>query len=150
MAQIVQPTPFQPSTRSTGTLVAVAIGGALGTLARYGLDRAIPTSAGHFPTATLIINLSGSLLIGLLLPIALAQASRRPLIRPFLVTGVLGGWTTFSALATDAATLLKSGHPLFAFGDLGLTVVGGVALVAAGFYLSPAHSYVRYRRKSAS
>ena len=138
--------PFHPSTRSPGTLLAVALGGALGTLARYALDRAMPTAPAHFPTATLVINLSGSLLIGLLLPIALAQASQRPLLRPFAVTGILGGWTTYSALATDAATLAKSGHTLLALGDLGATVVGGLALVSAGFFLSPAHTYVRYRR----
>ena len=106
-----------------------------------------PTQVGHFPTATLLVNLSGSVLIGLLLPFALAQAARRPLLRPFLITGILGGWTTFSALATDAAQLLKSGHVALAVGDLGATVVGGLLLVAVGFYLSPAHTYVRYPRR---
>jgi fluoride exporter len=138
--------PFHPSPRPPGTPYAVALGGGLGTLARYALDRAIPTAAGHFPTATLVVNLSGSLLIGLLLPFALAQATRRPLLRPFLVTGVLGGWTTFSALAMDATQLLKSGHVALAAGDLGATLAGGLLLVAAGFYLSPAHAYVRYAR----
>lgn len=141
--------PFHPVTRAPGTLWAVALGGALGTLARFVLDRAVPTPMGHFPTGTLIINLSGSLLIGLLLPIALAQAARHPLVRPFVVTGILGGWTTYSALATDAATLFKSGHSVLALGDLGATVIGGFALVTAGFFLSPAHSFVRYPRGGA-
>jgi CrcB protein len=136
---------FHPGTRSRSTLSAVALGGALGTLARYGLDRALPTASGHFPGATLIINLSGSLLIGLLLPVALARSGPRPLLRPFLVTGVLGGWTTYSALATDAAILGKNGHAWLAAGDLGATVIGGLALVAVGFYASPAHREVRYR-----
>ena len=48
--------------------------------------------------------------------------------------------------ATDAATLLRAGHATLALGDLGATLLGGMALVAAGFYLSPAHAYVRYRR----
>jgi CrcB protein len=139
---------FHASRRAPGTLRAVALGGALGTLARYGLDRGIPTPAGHFPTATLIINLSGSLLIGLLLPLAISHTARRPLLRPFLITGILGGWTTYSALATDAAALLRAGHDMVAFGDMGATLVGGMALVAAGFYLSPAHAYVRYRRSN--
>lgn len=139
---------FHASRRARGTLRAVALGGGLGTLARYGLDRGIPIPAGHFPTATLIINLSGSLLIGMLLPLAMAQAARRPLLRPFLITGVLGGWTTYSALATDAAALLRAGHTTVALGDLGATLVGGMALVAVGFYLSPAHPYVRYRRSN--
>jgi CrcB protein len=149
MTRSVQRAPFHRTARARGTWPAVALGGALGTLARYGVDRGLPTASNHFPTATLLINLSGSLLIGLLLPLALAQATRRPLFRPFIVTGVLGGWTTYSALATDGATLLKSGHPFLAFGDLGATVFGGLALVSAGFYLSPAHTYVRYRRENA-
>jgi CrcB protein len=148
MANPLRRAPFHPAPRAPGTHVAVALGGGFGTLARYALDRAIPTTAGHFPTATLLINLGGSLLIGLLLPLALAQTDRRPLLRPFAITGVLGGWTTYSALATDAATLFKAGHVALAFGDLGATVVGGLALVAAGFFLSPAHTYVRYRRGS--
>ena len=138
--------PFHPTSRPPGTPYAVALGGALGTLARYAIGRGLPTAGGHFPTATLVVNLSGSLLIGLLLPYALAQALRRPLIRPFLITGVLGGWTTFSALATDAALLLRSWHVALAIGDLGATLGGGLLLVAAGFYLSPAHGYVRYPR----
>lgn len=137
---------FHPSTRSPGTLVAVALGGALGTLARYGLDRALPAPPTHFPTATLIINLSGSLLIGLLLPMALARAEHRPLLRPFCITGILGGWTTYSALATNAATLAKLHHTGLALGDLGATLFGGLALVAIGFYASPAHRSIRYRR----
>ena len=56
-----QPAPFHPSTRSPATLAAVALGGVLGTLARYALDRGLPTHSGHFPASTLIINLSGSL-----------------------------------------------------------------------------------------
>lgn len=141
------PATFHPSHRSPATLLAVTLGGAVGTLARYSLGRAFPTAVGHFPTATLIVNLSGSFLIGFFLPIALAHAARRPLARPFFVSGILGGWTTYSALATDTATLLKSGHRLLALGDLASTVLGGLALVAAGFYLSPAHGYVRYRRE---
>jgi fluoride exporter len=139
---------FHPSTRSARTLAAVAAGGALGTLSRYSLDRALPTSAGHFPTATLLINLSGSLLIGLLLPLVLIHATERPLVRPFLVTGVLGGWTTYSALATDTVTLLKTGHAWLALGDLGATVLGGLALVTVGFFASPAHTFVRYRQRA--
>jgi CrcB protein len=148
MTRPTAPAPFHPSSRSPGTLLAVALGGALGTLSRYALDRGLPTAPGHFPTATLLINLSGSLLIGLLLPMALI--STRRWIRPFAITGILGGWTTYSALATDTASLTRSGHGLFALGDVGLTLLGGLALVALGFFLSPAHSFVRYRRSNGS
>jgi fluoride exporter len=128
---------LHPGHRSPATLFVVALGGALGTLARYSLDRALPTGTGHFPAATLAINLSGSFLIGLLLPWTLSMADRHPWIRPLLITGLLGGWTTYSALATDAATLTKTGHPLLAAADLGATVLGGLALVALGYVLGP-------------
>ena len=146
MAQHHRPATFHPSSRSPGVLAAVVLGGSLGTLARYSLDRLIPTPLGHFPVATLVINLSGSLMIGLLLPIILVQPAPHPLVRPFCITGILGGWTTYSALATDTATLFKTGHAWLGLGDLGATVVGGLALVAAGFYASPTHAYVRYRQ----
>jgi fluoride exporter len=127
---------FHPSHRSPATLSAVALGGALGTLSRYALDRTFPMPTGHFPATTLAINLSGSFLIGLLLPFALARAERRPLLRPFLVTGVLGGWTTYSALANDSASLVKTGHSMFALGDVGATLAGGLGLVVIGYWLS--------------
>jgi CrcB protein len=148
MAPRHHPPAFHPTHRSPATLLAVGLGGAIGTLTRYCLDRGVPSPVGHFPTATFIINLSGSFLIGLLLPVALSVADRHPLTRPFFITGILGGWTTYSALATDSATLVKTGHTLLALGDLAGTVLGGLALVALGFYASPAHSYVRYRREA--
>jgi CrcB protein len=129
---------FHPSHRTPATLTAVAFGGAVGTLARYALDRGFPVAPGHFPTTTLAINLSGSFLIGLLLPIALARVVHRPLLRPFLITGILGGWTTYSALANDTASLAKTGHALLAVGDVGATLFGGLGLVIMGYVLSSA------------
>src|SRR5580692_10551802 len=83
---------------SFGVLLAILIGGALGTVARFLLDTAFVESSHQFPTVTLAINLSGSLAIGLLVPVAERVTPRLPLLRPFLVVGLLGGWTTYSAL----------------------------------------------------
>jgi fluoride exporter len=127
---------------SPATIVAIAVGGALGTVARYLLDATFTESSGHFPTTTLLINLSGSLAIGFLVPLVdnLARGSstpggaRRPadLVRPFFIIGILGGWTTYSTLAVDAVTLTKDGHAGTALLSLVATLVGGLALVALG------------------
>ena len=117
---------------TVGTLVAIGLGGALGTLARYLLDTTYTTASGHFPATTLLINLSGSLAIGLLIPLTATLAPKVPLARPFLVVGVLGGWTTYSTLAVDAVLLGKGRHLALSAAYLAATLVGGIALVALG------------------
>jgi CrcB protein len=117
---------------SAAVIFAIALGGALGTVARYLLDTAYATPSGHFPATTLAINLSGSLAIGLLVPVTEMLTPRLPLARPFLVVGVLGGWTTYSTLAVDAVLLGKGGHSGLALVYLAITLVGGVGLVAIG------------------
>ncbi len=100
-------------------LAAVATGGALGSAARWALGLALP-----HPLATLVVNASGCLLIGVLV------GRHRPavLLRAFWGTGVLGGWTTFSTASTDA---LAAGAPgpaaLYALGTLG-TCLAAVVL----------------------
>ncbi len=129
---------------STTALLAVFLGGLLGTLARYLLDTALPTASGHFPWATLLINLSGSLLIGLLIPFTEHLSPRLPALRPFAVIGVLGGWTTYSTLAVDAEQLAQHGHVGMMLGYLAATVVGGLAAVLLGHALAPRlHRVVR-------
>jgi CrcB protein len=117
---------------SPAAIIAIAIGGALGTVARFLLDTTFNETAGHFPITTLVINLSGSLAIGLLVPLLDDVARRRPLIRPFLMVGFLGGWTTYSTLAVDAVTLAKDGHAATAVLSLAGTLAGGLVLVMAG------------------
>ncbi len=112
----------------------VFVGGALGTGARYGLSRLVPPLAG-VPVATLLINVVGALVLGLLLG-RLARAGsdegwRRDL-RLGAGTGVLGGFTTYSALATDTASLLAAGHPAPAVGYAVGTLVLGLLAAAAG------------------
>jgi CrcB protein len=117
---------------SLAVILVIALGGALGTLARFLLDTAFVEGSGHFPTVTLVINLSGSLAIGLLVPVVVKWTPRQPLLRPFLVVGILGGWTTYSALAVGAITLLQNGHAALSFLYLAATLVGGTALVVLG------------------
>jgi CrcB protein len=103
-----------------------------GAEARYGLGLAIPHEPGRWPWATLLINVSGCALIGVLMVVLLERTHPHPLVRPLLGVGVLGGYTTFSTYATDALTLLQDGHPAAAVGYFLLTPVLAVAAVAAG------------------
>lgn len=118
--------------------VAVAVGGVLGALARYGLGVAWPTGAGAFPWTTFAVNVSGCFLIGLLLVRLVEAGTVHPLWRPFLGTGVLGGYTTFSTFAVDARSLVASGHAATAVGYVVATVVAALAAVQLGVVLGRA------------
>jgi fluoride exporter len=110
-------------------LAAVAAGGVLGAEARYGLGLALPAQAGRFPWSTLLVNLTGSLLIGVLMAWLGRQAGPHPLLRLFLGVGILGGYTTYSAFAVDIQRLLLAHRPLTALGYLAATVLGCAAAV---------------------
>jgi CrcB protein len=117
---------------SAAALLAIFVGGAIGTVSRYLLDAHHPVPPGHFPWVTLLINLSGSFAIGLLVPLTEHVAPRASLARPFLVVGFLGGWTTYSTLAVEATLLAKDGDVANFFAYVAATVIGGLALVVAG------------------
>lgn len=89
-------------------LAAIAAGGALGGLCRYGMARAIPPGEGGFPWATFWTNVSGSLLLGLVVVAAVRRFPENLWMRPFLATGLLGAYTTFSTLVVQ--TDLLAGH----------------------------------------
>jgi CrcB protein len=117
---------------STVALVAIFVGGGIGTVARYLLDAHHPDASSSFPWTTLVINLSGSLVIGLLVPISEHVATRAPLVRPLLIVGFLGGWTTYSTLAVESTLLAKNGDVGSCVAYLAATVFGGLALVVVG------------------
>jgi CrcB protein len=85
-------------------LGVVALGGIIGSLARYGLAEAFPRGHSEFPWATFTINVLGCFAIGVLL--ARLTPRSHLLLRPFLGTGILGGFTTFSTFAVDTEKLL--------------------------------------------
>ena len=117
---------------STVTLLAIFVGGGIGTVARYLIEAYQPLAPGAFPWPTLLINLSGSLVVGLLVPISEHVVDRAPLVRPLLIVGFLGGWTTYSTLAIESALLAKDGDVGSCLGYLAATVFGGLALVVVG------------------
>jgi fluoride exporter len=115
--------------------VLVALGGALGALARWVIVLALPRSSGEWPWATLTVNLVGCLLIGVLLAVLSARRPHDHHLRTFLGAGVLGGFTTFSAFAVEVADLLRAGVPMLATGYVTVSVLGGLLAVAAGLRL---------------
>jgi CrcB protein len=106
----------------------VAVGGVLGSLGRYSLDLALPWGAG-VPWATLIVNLVGAFAIGVL---ATSIVEMRPWVRPFAITGVLGGFTTFSAFALQTGVLVDRGCIVSAVAYIALTLAGGLLAVSCG------------------
>ena len=117
-------------------LGAIAAGGVLGAEALAGLAAVLPTPAGGFPWATLAVNVTGCLLIGVLL-VLVAEAGRgHPLTRPFLGVGLLGGYTTFSGYAVDAQRLLAAGHAGTAVAALAATPVLALLAVTAAARLT--------------
>jgi fluoride exporter len=109
--------------------LAVALGSALGGVGRYGLSRLWPWVPGGWPTATMTVNLLGSFAIGLLSVGLSARAGGAETARLFWMTGVLGGFTTYSAFALETVTLAGAGEAMRAAAYVVVTVL--VCLVAA-------------------
>lgn len=119
-------------------LAAIAVGGAIGAAARYLVGLAWPTPAGSLPWATIVINVVGCALIGVLMVLVSEVWIQQRLLRPFLGTGVLGGFTTFSTYSVDIQQLVANGHPVTALSYLAATVVGAIAAVWAATHTTRA------------
>jgi fluoride exporter len=128
---IEEPTGAHP-TFALGHLLAVIAGGIIGTFLRQALTTHFAPHAGQLPWSVLAINASGCLLIGLVVG-AVFEANHRAIAwRLFLVTGILGGWTTYSALAASFVLLLHDHAPGSAVGLWVITIISNVVLAGAG------------------
>ena len=121
----------------------VASGGAFGSVVRYAVSGAaqrwlVPGAGvfGSFPAGTLVVNVSGSLLIGLVAGLAESRALLGAEARLLLVTGILGGYTTFSAFSLETLLLLRAGQTTTALTSVALQVGLGVAAAFAGFTIA--------------
>ena len=115
-------------------IIAVAAGGVIGTAARYTVASVLAVPAQGFPWPTLLVNVGGSLALGLLVGL-LEQRRHSPLLRPFLATGVLGAFTTYSTFAVETNSLLGT-RPLWALVYVLISMVGGLAAAATGLRLA--------------
>lgn len=118
--------------RSPRELLAIGVGGFVGTAARYGLERAWPTPHGGFPAATFAINTSGALVLGILLTTILESRSPWRYLRVLTCVGFLGAWTTMSTLATEADLLVHGGDAGVAVAYVAASLAAGLAAVAVG------------------
>jgi CrcB protein len=119
-------------------IVLVLLGGAFGTGLRYFLSIFIYSSVKEptFPYANLVINVSGSFLIGVLAELFDSRILVAPVTRVALLTGVLGGYTTFSSFAFETVSLLRDGEFWLATLNVSLSVVLGLAAVWLGMRLA--------------
>jgi fluoride exporter len=113
--------------------LGVAVGGALGAVARYGVDRLIEQrSESSFPWATFVINVSGCLAVGFVIA-ALVDRHRAPQwLRTGLVVGFCGGYTTFSTFAQETLDLVETRAAALAVASVGANVVLGMLAVLVG------------------
>jgi fluoride exporter len=107
-----------------GMVLAVAGGGALGSLLRYFLASAIQPAGSVFNWGIFIVNITGGLVMGLIVEASALKLNLAPEMRAFLTGGILGGYTTFSTFSLDSALLLQKGEYTLAAGY----IIGSVAL----------------------
>lgn len=114
-------------------LLAVSAGGVLGTAARLAVDVVLPHGGATFPVGTLLVNLVGSFLLGML--VARVWPTAPEWLRAGLGPGLLGSFTTFSALAVSAVELSAAGVAASAVVYVAASVIGGIAAAALGLRL---------------
>jgi len=113
-------------------VAAVAMGGALGAAARYGVAELVHVAPGSFPWATFWTNVSGSLVLGAVLVLIAERFPPSRYLRPFLATGFLGAYTTYSTFAVEMDVLVSDGHMATALGYLAASLSAGLGAVWLG------------------
>ncbi len=109
------------------TFGLVAVGGAIGAMLRYSVYlSSVRILGASFPFGTMIVNVAGSFLMGIA-TVLLMQRGQAGLLAPFLMIGVLGGFTTFSAFSLDTLVLIEKGKlalaSAYVFGSVGLSIL---------------------------
>jgi fluoride exporter len=118
-----------------GTLFAVGVGGGLGALARYYIAGWVQPAGVAFNWGIFVVNISGGLLMGIIVEASALKLNLSPELRAFLTVGILGGYTTFSTFSLDSVLLLQRGE----YGQAAFYVIGSVVLsilaLIAGLWL---------------
>lgn len=124
-------------TRPT-VLAAIALGGALGAPARYGVAQLVHAAPGGFPWATFWTNVTGSFALGLILALVLERFPPTRYLRPFVATGFLGAYTTYSTFAVETDVLIKDGRTTVALAYAASSLLAGFVAVWAGLWAARA------------
>ena len=125
------------------SILIVAMGGALGSVARFKLSGSVlrQTIEWMFPLGTFAVNVLGCLVIGLLAGLVVKEDYFNADIRLFLFTGIIGGFTTFSAFGLETFHLLRRSKVVIAGGYVVLSLVIGLLALWLGFSLSPSSKF---------
>ncbi len=130
------PTPRATPTRRAepSVLAAIALGACLGAPARYGVAQVVHVAKDSFPWATFWTNISGSFLLGLILAVLVARFPPTTYLRPFVATGFLGAYTTYSTFAVETDLLIKNGHAPIALAYAAASLIAGFVAVWVGIW----------------
>ena len=115
--------------------IMVGCGSFLGGAARYLISVSMKTMSKGFPWGTLAVNLVGCLIIGLLWGFFSKNSSESSSWALFMTVGICGGFTTFSTFSKEALMMLQAGNFMSLLAYVAISVIAGIALVAAGYYL---------------
>ncbi len=114
---------------------AVVLGGAIGTLSRWGIDEFVVAEGLSFPLATFAVNISGAFLLGIAGVVLIERMAGAEHLRAFLLIGLLGSYTTFSAMAMEGVLLIEEGDVAIAAAYWIATLVAGQAAGVSGIWL---------------
>ena len=118
------------------SILAVALGGAFGSVLRYLLNNGITALAKtSFPVGIMVINILGSLVMGVLIALFAEQVQASQTMRSFLIVGILGGFTTFSTFSADSVLLWQRGEMIQAVAYAGGSVILSIAALLLGMML---------------
>jgi CrcB protein len=113
-----------------GMVFAVGVGGGVGALARYYIASWVQPTGAAFNWGIFVVNITGGLLMGLIVEASALKLNLSPELRAFLTVGILGGYTTFSTFSLDSALMLQKGQ----YGLAGAYVIGSVVLSIAALF----------------
>ena len=117
--------------------IAIAIGGVLGCWARYAMTNLVQAIYGReFPYATLTINLLACFMMGFLFEETLERLTISPVLRLGILTGFIGGFSTFSTFAMETLLLAEQGEPARSLLYVLLSIIFGLAAVTGGVYIA--------------
>ncbi|CNC88169.1 fluoride ion transporter CrcB [Yersinia pseudotuberculosis] len=117
------------------TLLAVFIGGGVGSMARWLVSLKLNSASAHLPVGTLIVNLVGAFIIGLTLALFSRMTHIDPVWKLLITTGFCGGLTTFSTFSVEVVYLIQEGKLAWAAGTILLNVAGSLAMTILAFIL---------------
>jgi fluoride exporter len=132
--------------RDPRVLFAVSLGGALGGPARYGITQLVDISPGTFPWGTFWINVSGGFALGLFFTLVFERVAPTRYLRPFMATGFLGAYTTYSTFAVETDLLVRNGHWNEALAYAVASLAAGFSAAWGGILLARAIPRIRRDR----